>query len=293
MDSRRDYAVASGCAQLVNRRLHCATLSRYSIAPGGILKRCWTIFVALLILVIAPQNEAWAERDQPTVQEQFELGKRFMKRGYYVKALEQFNRIRNYHRDDPYAIKAELAIADMYFAKGEWDQARLAYMDFQRSHPRNEELDYVVYRIGLSLYRKAPKVAARDQIWTRQTVNQWTGYGVRFPESEYRAEVMEKLAECQERLARKELLIAKFYERRSAWKAVQGRAEDLIHGWPESQYVPEAIELLALAHFEEGNTTEARQALERLEELDPQRASGLKTRFQKLEGAELSIPDNP
>ena len=134
----------------------------------------------LVCVVFSSQNEAWAERDQPTVPEQFELGQRFMKRGYYVKALEQFNRIRNYHRDDPYAIKAELAIADMYFAKGEWDQARLAYMDFQRSHPRNEELDYVVYRIGLSLYRKAPKVSARDQVWTRQTVNQWTGYAVRF-----------------------------------------------------------------------------------------------------------------
>lgn len=247
----------------------------------------------LVCVVFSSQNEAWAERDQPTVQEQFELGQRFMKRGYYVKALEQFNRIRNYHRDDPYAIKAELAIADMYFAKGEWDQARLAYMDFQRSHPRNEELDYVVYRIGLSLYRKAPKVSARDQVWTRQTVNQWTGYAVRFPESEYRAEVMEKLAECQERLAKKELLIAKFYERRSAWTAVRGRAEGLIHGWPESRYVPEALELLALGHFEEGNTTEAHQVLERLKELEPQRASSLKTRFQKSEVTDLSNPDNP
>jgi len=144
--------------------------------------------LALGIVVARP---AQAERDAPSVAEQYELGQRFLKRGYYVKAMEQFNRIRNYHRDDPFAVKAELAIADLYYSKGEWDQARLAYMDFQRSHPRHEELDYVVYRIGLSLYRKAPKISARDQVWTRQTVNQWTGYSSRFPQSEYLEEVEE------------------------------------------------------------------------------------------------------
>ena len=74
-----------------------------------------------------------------SVEEQYELGLKYLKRGYYVKALEEFNQIRNYHRDDPYAVKAELAIADLYFSKSEWDQARLAYEDFLRLHPRHED----------------------------------------------------------------------------------------------------------------------------------------------------------
>ena len=71
-------------------------------------------------------GDAVAAKKQLTVQDMYELGLRYMKRGYYVKALEQFNRVRNYHRDDPYAVKAELAIADVYYQKNEWDQARLA-----------------------------------------------------------------------------------------------------------------------------------------------------------------------
>ena len=164
----------------------------------------WILLLHLtLIAGTGFSRSAHADVEEPSVAEQYDLGQKFLRRGYYVKAMEQFNRIRNYHRDDPYAVKAELAIADLYYDKGDWDQARLAYMDFQRSHPRHEELDYVVYRIGLTLYRKAPKIAARDQVWTRQTVNQWTGYTTRFPDSSHREEVEEKLLECQERLAKK------------------------------------------------------------------------------------------
>ena len=127
----------------------------------------------LLATLIAP---AHAARKELSVAEQYELGLRYLKRGYYIKALEQFNRIRNYHRDDPISVKAELAIADVYYKKNEWDQARLAYDDFMRMHPRHPDLDYVVFRMGQSILKKAPKVAARDQTWTKQAVNTFAAF---------------------------------------------------------------------------------------------------------------------
>ncbi|MDP6932739.1 MAG: outer membrane protein assembly factor BamD [Myxococcota bacterium] len=218
-----------------------------------------------------------AAREDLTVQEQYDLGVKYMNRGYYVKALEQFNRIRNYYRDDPLAVEAELAIADVYFKKTEWDQARLAYQDFMRMHPSHQRLDYVVYQVGNSVYRKAPKVSARDQVWTRQAVNAWTGFEQRFPESDHLEEVMGMLVECRERLARKELLIARFYAspNRRAWPAVEDRVEGLMHSYPDSQYVPEALELLVVSLREQGRSEEAARSLVRLAELAPERASRL------------------
>ena len=52
-----------------------------------------------------------------TVQEQYDLGQKYLRRGYYTKALDQFTLIRNYYRDDPLSMKAELAIADVYYKK--------------------------------------------------------------------------------------------------------------------------------------------------------------------------------
>jgi len=159
-----------------------------------------------------------------TAEEAYNLAQKQIKAGYYTKALEQLNRVRTYYRDDPYALKAELAIADVHFKKNEFDAARLAYEDFMRAHPRYGGLDYVVYRLGQTLIKKAPTVAARDQTWTRQAVNTWLGFANRFPNSEHKDEVEAELRKAQDRLARKELVVARFYARRGAWPAVLGRA---------------------------------------------------------------------
>ncbi|MEL6341685.1 MAG: outer membrane protein assembly factor BamD [Myxococcota bacterium] len=220
----------------------------------------------------------------PTVQEQYDLGVRYMKRGYYTRAIEQFNRIRNYYRDDPFSVKSELAIADVYYRKNEWDQARLAYDDFMRLHPRHPDLDYVIYRIGLTLYKKAPRISARDQTWTRQAVNTWSGFEGRFPESEHQPDVQEKLRECRERLAHKELIIARFYAnpQRKAWSAVLGRVDGLLRTYPNSDYVPEALELKVVAHAWQGEMAMARATLDRLRTVDDEVARRAARKFDNI-----------
>lgn len=214
-----------------------------------------------LWFVVAP---AHAERERLTAQEAYELGQRYVKRGYYVKALEQFNRVRTYFRDDPYALKAELAIADMSFKKNEWDAARLAYEGFMRAHPRYPELDYVLWRLGECMEKKAPTVAAKDQTWTRQAVTTWTGFLARYPESTYGDEVQRSLTRARNRLARKELLIARFYAQRRAWPAVASRAEGLLRDFPDSPDRAEALALLGVAYVGTDRVDDARAALDRL-----------------------------
>jgi outer membrane protein assembly factor BamD len=221
--------------------------------------------LVLLLLALALASPAHAARgDRITPQERYELGQRYMRRGYYVKALEQFNHLRNYERDDPHAVLAELAIADLHFKKAEYDLARMAYEDFVRLHPRHERDDYASYRMGLCLWRKAPSVAARDQTWTRQAVDVWAGFSSRYPQSAYAAEVAELLEAGRARLARKELVIGQFYYRRDAWKAASGRFEGLLETWPASPDADLARALLGLSLVHEGDLAGARTVLDTL-----------------------------
>ena len=222
-----------------------------------------------------------AARKELTIEDQYKLGLRYMKRGYYIKALEQFNRIRNYHRDDPYAVKAELAIGDVYYEKHEWDQARMAYEDFARMHPRYDDLDYVVYKIGMAIYQKAPTVAGRDQTWTRQAVNTWSGFESRFAESTYREEVSGKLDECRERLAKKEVGIAWFYYRRDAPRAVEGRVSGLLRDYPDSEHAGRALALMGWARAAQGDAEAAAEILKRLETEDQRWARWLNLQLQR------------
>ncbi len=223
------------------------------------------LVVLALLLALSPTVNA-AKKDL-TVAESYELGQKYAKRGYYVKALEEFNRIRNYHRDDPFAVKAELAIADVYFKKAEWDQARVAYEDFMRMHPRHEDLHYVIYRLGLTAWKKAPRIAARDQTWTRQALNAWSPFASRYQSSDESAhfdEVMEYMAKCEARLAHKELIIGRFYLRQESWLAAASRMETLLQRYPDAPDAPDALGELAWAHHELGDTDLASEVAQRL-----------------------------
>ncbi len=218
----------------------------------------------LLLLLSALLPASAAPKHQPTAEELYEQGLRQMRRGYHTKALESFNRVRNYHRDDPVSVKAQLAIGDLQFKRGDYEQAKFTYEEFAALHPRHEDLDYVTWRIGQSIWKGAPKLAGRDQSATRQAVTVWTGFDARFPDSEHRDQVDKLLDKGRERLARKELYIAKFYAREKSWGAVRGRAEYLVRKYPDVPQVEEALEVLGRSLHAWGEVDEARAVRERL-----------------------------
>lgn len=245
------------------------------------LHRLPIVVIALLLMglagsstpALAQTGGASAGNARPTVTaaERYELCLRYFKRGYYTKALETCNRVRNFHRDDPVSVKAELAIADIHFQRGDREQARLAYEDFVRLHPRHESVDYAIWRIGLCWFKVSPKWAGRDQTPTRQAMNVWTGFDARFPDSDHKDEVSRLLGRARDRLARKELVIANFYKRnpRRAWGAVRGRAEGVIDRYEDTDQTPEAMYLVARSLHAWGATTRADQVKDQLETAFP------------------------
>lgn len=224
------------------------------------------LLLLLLWAPIASAADGW--KDRPP-EAQYEYGVRLLKRGYDDRALEVFSHLRNFHRDDPISLRAELAVADVLFEQREYEQARLAYEDFARLHPRSPELDYVVFRTGLSVFKRASRIAARDQSATTQALSIWTGFERRFPGSEHLPELAELEAKARDKLAAKELHIARYYAREGSWTAVRRRSEALLRQYPTSSHAPEAMLLLGTAHHRWGRVDDARAVRERLAETFP------------------------
>lgn len=211
-----------------------------------------------------------------------------MRRGYYTKSLESFNKVRNYHRDDPVSVLAQLAIADVHFKKRDFAQARFAYEEFAAYHPRHESLDYVTWRIGLSIYKGASKLAGRDQTATRSAVNVWTGFDTRFPDSTYLESVDKLQTRGRNRLAAKELFIAKFYADRDAWGAVRGRCEYLLRRYSDTDHAEASLALLGEAQHRWGFVDEARSTRSRLLETYPD--SSLVSKLDRVLAKEPGAP---
>lgn len=203
-------------------------------------------------------------------REIYSHGETMMKRGLYDKAVEDFQELRNFHRDDPLSVRAELALGEIRFRKGEFEEARYAFEDFLTYHPRHPDLDYVVYMIGLSIWRQAPKLAGRDQSTTEAAARRWAGFRTRFPDSEHTESVEVYLQKAVDRLAANELWTARFYRKRAAWSAVAGRAERILLRFPESRHAEEAMAMLAEASQGIGKTLDAEAARDRLVERYPE-----------------------
>jgi len=227
-------------------------------------------------------------QNEPSPDELVDLGLKQLKRGNFTKALATLQKVRNYYRHDPASIRAQLAIADLHFKKREFEQARFAYEEFRDLHPRHPELDYVTWRIGLSVYKRASKFAGRDQAATRSAVTVWSGFARRYPDSEYLEDVQKLLEKGRERLANKELYIARFYERRDAWRSVEGRAEDLVKRYPDTPAAIEGYQLLGMALHATGEPVAAQNVRAKLAE----RAPG-SSELDKLERALAKPPGKP
>jgi outer membrane assembly lipoprotein YfiO len=230
--------------------------------------RVCVLALALLVPAVASAAKPAKAASSPT--ELYEKGLRQMKRGYFTKALEAFNRVRNYHRDDPLSVKSQLAIAEVYYKKGDYEQARFAFEEFAAYHPRHEDLDYVTRMIGMSVYKRAPKFAGRDQTATRGAVNVWTGFDTRFPESDYAEDVIRLRERGRNRLAAKEVFTAKFYARRNAWGSVRGRAEYGLRRYAGTSSTPKLNLLLGTAMHAWGHVDEARGVLESFASASPE-----------------------
>ena len=101
-------------------------------------------------------------------------------------------------------------------------------------------------------------------------MNTWTGFDSRFSDSEYVQEVQEYLAEAEDRLAHKEFQVGSFYFKRGAWSAVVGRMEGLLSLYPECTDAPEALRMLAIARFEQGDVALAQDVARKLREDHPE-----------------------
>jgi outer membrane protein assembly factor BamD len=197
-------------------------------------------------------------------REIYEHGQRMLKAGFYDKAIADYQELRNFHRDDPLSVRGELALAEIRFRKAEYAEARFAFEEFAQYHPRHDSLDYVTYMIGLCVWKEAPRIAGRDQSLTRQAVTRWSGFDTRFPESEYVDEVGKYMVRGVDRLAAKDLWVARFYAKRRAWAAVEGRSATIQAMFPDSRHAEEAVAMRAMALHATGRAEEARATRDEL-----------------------------
>ncbi len=218
-------------------------------------------FIILLSLLggCGKKRGWWTKETDPAVL--YEKGLELYKKKQYERALQVFNELKgSFPGVDPYYTWAELKAADCYFFRKEYPEAISHYEEFKKFHPFHEDIPYVIFQIGLS-HCKQIRSIDRDQSSTRKALSNFEFLIANYPPSIFTEKAREKAKMCREKLAGKELYIAKYHYKRKKYQGAKGRLKGLVQLYPKAKIVDEALFYLGRCHMKLGEWEAARRVL--------------------------------
>ncbi len=162
----------------------------------------------------------------------------------YKKALDSFMQLKDWYPFSKYAILAELKIADSHYHLREYPEAVAAYEEFERMHPRNEAVPYVIYQIGLCYYEQIDTVD-RDQTAAQKALDTFQRLIRQYPADSYSQLAANHLVRCLRNLSGHEFLVGYYYYKHEYYKAARVRFLNLINKYPDMGYHHQAMQYIA------------------------------------------------
>lgn len=162
----------------------------------------------------------------------------------YRKAIEYFEKVRDWYPFSKYAKLAELKIADAHFRLKEYEEAVVAYEEFEDLHPKNESIPYVIHQIGRAYFNRLG-TADREQTMTYKAIEVFERLIKNFPDDPLAEDAKAKIIVCKKNLAEHDFAVGHFYYRTKHYKAALFRFRHIVSTYPDfetaqkaSQYIP-------------------------------------------------------
>lgn len=184
----------------------------------------------------------------------------------WVRARRYYSHLYESYPNDAIGRRSLLHVADTYYGQGgsvNLIEAQYKYHDYINRYPGSSMADYATFQIAMVSFRQMDR-PDRDQSKTKETVRKLQEMLNQFPNSRYRGEAEARLADAKNRLAKHELLVATFYERRGAYKAAVGRLNGLVDDYPNFSERDEVFYELGICLKKLGRKGEARLYFERV-----------------------------
>jgi outer membrane protein assembly factor BamD len=165
--------------------------------------------------------------------------------GDYKKSIEYFEKLRDWYPFSKHAKLAELKIADAHYFLKDYDEAIIAYQEFEELHPTNESIPYVIHQIGLCYFNRLNS-PDRDQTVTLKAIEVFERLIKSFPESSYSQDAKDNILKCRKNLAEHDFYVGYFYYRTKHYKAALNRFKHIVSTYPEFDTVKKASKYIAL-----------------------------------------------
>lgn len=187
------------------------------------------------------------EKNSSTPEGAFAIAEEFDKGERYEESIRRYTEVKNKFPYSNFAMKSELAIADVYYKQESYAEAQVAYQMFKDLHPTAPQADYVQFRLGLSYFNQLPATIDRDLSLANDTILNLTDLIKKYPNSQYVPEAKEKRTATVKMLGEKEEYIADFYFKRGIFDSAVGRYENLYKNYGGLGFEKKALSRLVIS----------------------------------------------
>jgi outer membrane protein assembly factor BamD len=183
------------------------------------------------------------EEEEYSAQELAYVGMDFYESGDYSRAIEKFEKLKDWFPFSRYAMLAELKIGDAHYQLKQYEQAIFAYEEFEKLHPNNEAVPYVVYQTGRCYFDRIETID-RDQTPAKKALETFQRLIKQYPNDEYARTADAHLSKCYQHLAGHDFIIGVFYYKSKHYQAACQRFKSVISDYPDVGYHQKALQYL-------------------------------------------------
>ncbi len=235
----------------------------------ALLFRLILAFFTAFVLSFAVSCSSTEKIDTDTAEGAYALAKKYEKDERYEEAITYFQDVKNKHPYSSLAIVSELAIADIEFKRESFAEAETDYRLFKELHPTNDKMDYVTFRLGLSIFKQLPSTIDRDLAEAARAILYFDEVITSYPNSTYVKDAKESRQKAQTMLAEKAYYIAEFYFKREKWESALGRFEDIMNSHAGLGFDKKALYGAAISALRMKDRDKAKQYVSQLEKRFP------------------------
>jgi outer membrane protein assembly factor BamD len=158
----------------------------------------------------------------------------------YKKAADMFDEVERQHPYSQWATQAELMAAFSQYQGLHYDDANSDLDRFIQLHPGNKYIAYAYYLRALCAFEQINDIK-RDQTNTQTAISGFEDVIRRFPDTPYAADAKRKIELARDRMAAKDLLVGRFYEKQGQYIAAINRFRDVTEQYQTTTQTPEAM----------------------------------------------------
>jgi outer membrane protein assembly factor BamD len=164
--------------------------------------------------------------------------------GSYKKAIEHFQRLKDIYPFSKYAMLAELKLGDAHYRLEQYEDAIFAYEEFEKLHPRNEAIPYVIYQIGRCHFDRI-STTDRDQTAARKALETFQRLRKLYPDDPNSLSAADHIVACNKSMAGHEFGVGAHYFKTKHYKAALRRFRTVVTNYPDVGYHQPALAYIA------------------------------------------------